>query len=175
MKGISLRLSRKGMSYEQITPIAVAFVILGVSAAIGLQVLTSFTDTMDTTTSVVNDSTVCTNATYAALDYNYVKSVTSIKNVSVTLLAGNYTCTSMSPVRDSCNVTIMTEGPYAKSGQTWNISYERYNSADFYAAQNASAGVAQLMSWLPILAIVFAAVIVIGVLTGFGRKESSGI
>ena len=175
---MKFKLGSKGIAVGDMANIAQLFVVTMVMITIAVWVMGAFSESSFTAAAVVNDTITLSNGTYVPLNNHYVDDVSSIQNVSHMLLVGNYTCTRMDPVADSCNMTLITNDAesWGTSAGTWNVSYTIFNSTAFLASMNATKGIGNLASWSPVFGVILAAALVIGILmTGMSLKGRGSV
>ena len=158
-------MGKKGVALESLAPIAMTLVFVGVALGLGSYInqqvkITGFG------TVVGNESTTFVNNTYKGLQYQ-AESVTALTNSTDTLPAALWT--SRISGADT-QVRIQTNATY--NAVVWNVSYVAFNEQGALALANASVGMGTLSNWLPIIAVILAAAVVIGVLIMyFGRGK----
>jgi len=158
----------RGYSIEDLSPIVLTLIIIGVLFGAGLYVLSEFsgkvveTLTVDvaneTTTSIVNETGVSLSASIAKDVSCTVTSVINAINNTI-FTSGNYTSDA-----SACTITYAGVGTF--NDTLWNVSYT-FSATNATAASagigNASQGIGDLAGWIPIIVIVLAAAIMIGI------------
>jgi len=159
----------RGYSIEDLSPIVLTLIIIGVLFGAGLYVLSEFSDKVlttlevsvpnETTTTVVNETGVSLQASIAKDSVCTVLSVINYTTNTV-IASGNYTYDST-----ACTITFAAlDGDWNNS--LWNVSYS-FTATNATAASagigNASGGIGDLAGWIPIIVIVLAAAIMIGI------------
>ena len=167
--------SRKGIAVQDLATIGMTMVIVGAMIAIGVWVLTDFqeADGVFGGTARTALTLAIPNGTATALPYRYIRSIDGIYNTTMSaageeLGSGNYTLVQPNSVLisiDADDVTVATT-------EDWLVNYTVYDDEGYLAAANATSGMSQLASWLPIIAIVIAAAIIIGTLTMWASGRS---
>ena len=178
MKRIRFKLGRKGYSLSDMAPIATMFVFVGLALGIGAYVNSEVAETSFTLLSVGCEKvTWGTNATAKTLAYPYIRSVNQMYNSSVCgdiskpnilVGSGNYTNTETFVTLTATGIEMFGSGEKWLNYTTWNTT--RY--PEMLIVKNSTKSLGDLASWLPIIGVVLAAGIVIGVLVlSFGNRR----
>lgn len=163
---------QKGIAFKDLATIGTLFVIVGVVIGVGAYMNDQIAETAYTDATVeMEPRTFTDNTTPITFTYPYIKSVEAVYNASTAtatslILSGNYTV---------YETAILCCGTLEPINGTIFINYTTWNTTlypDILITKNATSGMGTLSSWLPIVAIVIAAAVVIGVVaTYFVRKE----
>lgn len=169
-------------SAVDLTELAFAIVILGISVSIGAVVLTNMRDSQVTnlgTYSVSNETVTTLGTTGDTLDTTWVKSVETVTNSTggEVLNTGNYTYT----IDSGTGVATLYSYMSANANTTYNnsnvnVTYTVYNISDprFAIPSNATSGLAEYGNWFKILAIVGIAAVVLAIIfISFGNRNQS--
>lgn len=148
----------KGLAFEDLGKIAVLLVLIGVIFGMGVYV-NSMVQTSMTTITITNESDTLTNLSIIIPTCGPFVSTSRIMNASHEIFSGNWT--NLKSV--GYNFTCLGCPNYTFSA-TWDVTYRCGNFTDYLAMENATAGVSRLASWLPIMAIIIAAAVIIGIL-----------
>ena len=167
-------MNKKGQSANSLPQIGMAFLMIGIIAAIGVYVLDTIGTDPTMSTQTENSSIVCVNDTWVALPYR-AASISKVSNNGDGLVADNETvawcegCGNGGYVTTEASyytrIKVYTNGTY-REGDTQTVLYEAYSTPAAMAAQNTSAGIAAIAAWLPLIGLVIAAGIIIAILTG---------
>lgn len=171
MKRIRLKLGRKALTLTDMMPIATMFVFVGLVIGIGSYVNSEVAETSFNLLNVGCEAvTWATNGTAKTLTYPYIRSVNQMYNSSkcgdiskpdILVGSGNYTNTEEFIVLTATGIEMFGSGIKYVNYTTWNTT--RY--PEMLIVKNSTKGLGDLASWLPIIGVVIAAGIVIGVLT----------
>lgn len=150
---------RKGISVWNLANIGVLFVVLTVSLGIGAwindELITGAYGTAAQTNETFNN---IVNNTYYDMTYKSA-GITGVANATITLDTTNYSTRDMGYITQVVfyfGETVATPN--------FNVSYNAYESDSHFVTTNATASISTLASWLPIIAIVIAAGVVIATL-----------
>ena len=167
------KLGQKGVSLNQLTAVGLTFVLIGLFLGLGAFINNQVATGTVTTVGISNESVnFAVTETYYATAYPIAGTVTVYNDSALTTTwpAVNYTWGDQ-----AVKVTTSDEYP---AGEHY-LSYLAFNDtadSNYYIAKNATAGLSQLSAWLPIIAIVIAAGVVITVLVGsFALKKEEGL
>lgn len=166
------KLTNKGLSAWQLSQVALTLVFVGVALSVGIWVNQQTAETGFGTDAANHSQNFAVNATWYALPHR-AQSISQYANYSNSTASGmglnvfdNTTNNNagfesreygmLTHVRLHTNATMFVG--------TYNVTYRAYNSSAYYATANATEGLNQLNQWLPIIAIVIAAGIIIGAL-----------
>ena len=153
--------------------LSIVFVVLGVSLAIGLIVINDVQDEqLTTTTSNVANTTFTpvldTGVDVAASGHDCTAPVCQVYNTTDGDLipATNYT---VGITAETCSVTVtFTDNLHTESDKNLTCSYTRADENYFYnVTQSGLSGVDEYQSWLPTIAVVVAATIVLLIVVTF--------
>jgi hypothetical protein len=168
--------SSKGISaLESLPQVAMLLVFIGVAIGVGAYLNHEIATTSYTTTKVTNEAfTFTDNATYVKLAYPYIKSIEGVYNgtpfnTTNTINSGNYTFNEDSGIiitKTTCN------GVDCKFNTTLRVNYTTWAGEEFLVSKNASSGLRNLSMWIPIIAVVISASVVIMVLMSSFRKDN---
>lgn len=150
-------MKRKGLSMDSFAKYAFLFVTVGVMLAMALQVNEQIQDELPIT-SVVDESVTYVNETAVFPECTPFIYVTTIGNTSRTLSSGNYT-----QAKD-VGITLTYISDDLDDNLVWNTTYTCGNTTEYLAVENSTAGIATLTEWMPIIAVVVAAALIIGLL-----------
>lgn len=167
-------LLQSGQSMERLKMFAIGFVVIGVTVTVGLDITSSVKD------NIVVDRTV-DNETFNVTSNQYEYTVTEAGDADFLTLtsATAYNTTTQST---QLTVSIIGDGTSGKvfvNGSAGNTDLQsidyRYEDKDTDARQGASdaiSGLTELSGFLPIIGLVVAAAVVIGLVsTGFGSSS----
>lgn len=161
------------MKIEDLAPIAILFLVTGIVLGIGADVLTGISDnvveynatiardsdvTLNTTTSWILTSRAEKNGNYGSL---VVRNITG----NVLVHAGNYTFDT------SAGTVILTANTFNESSFNLTYTFDKLKGVPVAAVDNATAGVGEMASWMPTLALVLAAALIIGMVVGYFRTK----
>ena len=165
---------KKGLALGDMLPIAIGFVLLGATIAIGATVLSQMaTNTFTTATALCEPVVFTANNTYASLSHPYIKSIDYMYNQSE--------CGGVAPngLIKSANYSWTDRQVKftASGGAGWDpmdngtkfVNYTYFTGAPIQIVQNSTTGMGSLSGWIPIIAIVVAASVVIAILMGSFR------
>ena len=163
-----------------LTDLALAVVILGITVSIGAVVLTGIRDNQLTntdTSQVVNESITGNNITGEDLDVTWVASVNNVTNATDGTIvgAGNYT-TTISAIDGTGNINL-TAGGAGYNNTALFVDYTVYNATDprFSLPNDATAGLAEYGNWFDIIVIVgVAGLILTLIFLAFGGSRGGG-
>ena len=171
-----MKIGRKGLGFADLSTIGMVLLVTGLSLGIGIYVQSELGKTMASSSTVTNESiNFATNDTWYSLAYP-MRSVSLVTNETAT---GTYTVGSdyyttqvsgtVSQVKIYANATVVVG--------TYNVTYGAYSGTQYTISQNSTNAIAQLSAWLPIIAIVAAAGIILTVLaSAFAmRREDGGV
>jgi len=149
------------MDLKSLAPAALALVVVAIVFAVGGEILGN-TQASSTSSSVANDtvSSVYNTATY--LGHLYVISSTLIvtnATTGETFTSDNYTL--------NANAGTITNDDDTDSGN-WNFSYDyTTRSVTYNATEYGKEGLEEFGSWLPTLALIMVAAVIIGTIAYF--------
>lgn len=167
--------SRKGYALEQLPQVGLMIVFIGLAVGLGAYINHEISTTSYTTTVVQMETvTWVNNATYMKLAYPYIKSIEGVYNGSTATTANTFTSGNYSFDEEAgllcCKVCGTAD---CRVNTTLRVNYTTWAGEEFYVAKNASSGMRNLSIWIPIIAVVIAASVVIGVLmTSFMKREN---
>lgn len=144
-----------------------ALVLVGVTLAIGAAVNSQLqTSALPTVQVKCEAITWSANATYAVAVYPYIKSVDYMYNGSVCGVAGS-TSQLINPANYSTNgrqIYLAATGIDNFGNGIKYVNYTTWTGADRMVMENSTSSIITIASWLPIIAVVAAAGIIIAVL-----------
>lgn len=145
------------MDLNSLAPIAVAFLVVGVMAGIGSEILNDVQQDVLTTATNTNDTiNFASNNTAYALTNPTLTSLTSVSNKTDIISNTNF-------VAEGHQITLQANATHRVG--IYNVTYVyEVHDAPYAATQNATLGVAKIATWLPTIGLVVAAGIIIGVL-----------
>lgn len=163
------------MKLEDFQKFALLFLVAGVVLGVGADVLEDISDKVVAyTANTAYDTDILFNASgytvSTTADSGGGYSLTSVRNSSDNELvaSGNYTF--------SAGVLTATAGAsYNNSAVNVTYTYDSYDSVAYDAVENTTAGIGEMASWMPTIALVLAAALVIGIVTTYfvyRRKEN---
>ena len=168
--------SSKGVSaLDSLPQVALLLVFIGVAIGVGAYLNHEIATTSYTTTKVQNEAfTYTDNATYVKLAYPYIKSVEMVANgtpfnTTNVINSANYTFDEESGIKISLTTC---GGEDCNFNSTLRVNYTTWAGEEFLVSKNASSGLRNLSQWIPIIAVVIAASVVIVVLMTSFRKEN---
>lgn len=141
--------------------IAVLIIVLVVSQLIiaGIQE----DDSMLTSTTVTNESLVIVNGTAKTMGHSLVTSITALGNATQDIdIAGNVSYSTNADYSE-ITVTYLTKGA-TRFGGTYNVTYVYGDRTHAYNTTiEGSDGLFELSDWLPLIALVIAAAVIVGI------------
>jgi hypothetical protein len=167
--------SRKGYSFNQLPQVALMIVFIGITIGVGAYLNHEIANTSYPTTAVQMETvTWVDNATYIKLAYPYIKSIEGVYNGTTATLANTYTSGNYSFTEEGGLLCCKVCGTKTCNvNTTLQVNYTTWNGAEYYVSKNATSGMRNLSVWIPIIAVVIAASVVIGLLmTSFMRREN---
>jgi len=163
------------VSLGRLQTYVIAFVIIGVAGTVGLDIMASVQNNMELHKSVDNETF---NAT--ADPYNYTVSVASESDFKTLESVTVYDTTSQSTeltatIVDADAGKVEVSGPTDADDESIMYDYVDKDTEAQNGAGNAIDGMNQLLGFLPVIGLVVAAAVVIGLVSGFqGRSGSRG-
>lgn len=144
-----------------IVSIAIIFVVAGVTLGVGAEILNTLSTTVSTDSTTNESQNFAANNTYYDITNTPVASVSSLHNIydNCTFDTSRYNYTT-TQIRIYVNGT--GECPNMTTG-THYFDYTHRATTPYRAIENTSEGVGKLADWLPIIGLVVAAAIVIGI------------
>lgn len=167
--------SRKGYALDQLPQVGLMIVFIGVTIGVGAYLNHEIANTSFTTSQVQMETvTWLDNATYMKLAYPYIHSIQGVYNGSTATVANTFTSGNYSFNEESgllcCKVCGTVD---CRVNTTLRVNYTTWAGEEYMVSKNASSGLRSLSSWIPIIAIVVAASVIIGVLvTSFKGREN---
>lgn len=169
---MNLKQKVKGqVSLSRLQTFVIAFVVIGVAGTVGLDIMSEVSDNMVLDRGVDNETFNATSSTYTYTvaeagdsDFESLTSVTA------------YDTTSQSTSLDAAIVDASAGKVEVNStvdSEDESLSYE-YEDADTTAktgADNATQGMNEILGFLPVIGLVVAAAVVIGLVSGFGGSS----
>lgn len=153
-------MGKKGLAFEDLSKIASLFILIGLVFGMGVLINQNLAGQLTTSISY-NDSETLTNLTFVTpSDCAPFLSASRVMNGTEELASGNWT----SVARHGINLTLVEGGGTFVLDAAWLVTYKCGNTSAYLAVENATAGISQLAQWMPIIAIVIAAGIIIGLL-----------
>ena len=170
----------KGLTYNDLSQLAYLFVFVGIVLAVGVWTTGETGKTFDTTSTTNESFTMASNTTYVTLGYQYIKSISAIynmtnatgldsgkRNASSLIAVANYSLSGDSNAVRCCGAT---DAGWYPAG-TFLVDYVAYGDS-YVVMRNSTMGILKMSSWLPIVAIVLSAAIIVGILSLYlGRRE----
>jgi hypothetical protein len=147
-------LGRKGLAINDLQGIAFTLVLIVSFISVGLLVNSSLQTQLPTGT-YYNESVTYTNATVITPTCTPILGVSRMMNTSNELLSGNWTNDNW-----GITLTVLTKTGTLDAG-TWLTTYSCGNSSSYRAVSNSTKGLSNLAGWLPVIAVVLAAAMVI--------------
>jgi len=157
----------KGMSLTDLQNAGLLMVFVGVAVGVGIYLNNQIADTsFDRTNVVLEQLTWVNNASYMKTAYPYIYSVNAIHNGTVPTTANTYTSGNYSFLNDGSGVKCcgVCGTITCNTNTTLWINYTTWAGEDYKISKNASSGLRNIATWIPIIAVVVAASAVIGVL-----------
>lgn len=167
--------SRKGYSLNELPQVGLMIVFIGIVIGVGAYLNHEIANTSFPTTQVNMETvTWVDNATRIMLANPYIQSIQGIYNGTPTTLvntiqSGNYSfgeengilCCKVCGTKD-CNVAT-----------TLYVNYTAWIGEDYYVSKNVTSGFKNLSQWIPIIAVVIAAsVVIVTLMTSFMRRDN---
>lgn len=163
-------LSSKGMSVADLGKVGFALVFLVVTLAVGVWVNQNFAETAFTGVSTNQSQNFAVNDTWYNTNYRAADGSISVINYTDELPSANIDTTDNGYVS---MVKLYTNDTYLVG--TYNISYKALSEDGYLVSANATSGLVTLSNWIPIIAIVIAAAVVIGVIMLYFAKKGGGM
>ena len=166
--------SRKGVALNDLPKIGLLLVFIGAAIGVGAYLNHEIANTSYPTTKVTMESvTWVDNATYIKLAYPYIKSIDGVYNGSTATVANTFTSGNYSFDEEAgllcCKVCGNKD---CEVNTTLRVNYTTWAGEDYYVSKNTSSGLRNLAQWIPIIAVVIAASVVIAVVsTSLVRKN----
>jgi len=163
------------MKLDDLYPAVITLILIGIVLGIGIFILSSIEDNVDSTTSVtVSSESVFINETgdtlagASARDFA-AATLTGLWNATKTYEVGNATLSAAGVLTNATALVFEDAGV--------KVNYTYTYSADTEASTSVNqtiAGMATFADWIAIIVVVIAAAIVLGiVLSSFGRRQPS--
>ena len=148
-----------------LTDVALSIVILGITVAVGTQIIGTYRDSRLTALPnyAVNNESQNVTTTGVELSTEWFQSVATATNESgFTIPATNYTTSTNAFGKGT--ITADAGSPFAS--QNWNVSYNVANTSDpqWAIANNAQVGLATYGDWYTIIVVIAIAGLVLGLL-----------
>lgn len=160
-----------GYRYQDLAPIAIALLIVGVTLPIGGEILRDTGYASDPITHY-NESHTFTNNTCLQLDHKPLGTISKITNYSTSIIEGGGDCGYSVCVKDHSSIKVRLND---SNQTTWNVSYSSYDTPMWRTAANATLGVEELGTWTDTIALVIAAAVVLGLIfIAFSRIGGGG-
>ena len=170
-------MNKKGQITSSLTSVAMALLMVAVIAAISMYIMNAVGTNAGLSVQSENSTITTTNDTWARLPYR-VASISKVSNNGDGLVADNETVAWIDGCGSTCGsggyvtaesgsqtlIKVYTNGTYRAGTQT--IAYSAYSTDAAMAAQNASAAISTITAWLPLIALVIAAGLIIALLMG---------
>ena len=160
------------MRLEDLAPIAISFVVIGVALGIGANITGQVeTSVKSAPTTVTNQSLTFSNNTFVSLTNTLIASITSVSNDSVVFTSGNYTLIASN---DNSGINVSLHCPACGGPGALNVTYvANEKTTASLSAANATSGIGQVGSWLPTIGLIVAAAVIIGILFSsfYGRRS----
>ena len=168
-----LEIGSRGLVVADLAPIAMTFVLLGLFLSVGAWINKDLSETTFATEQVDNETITFANMTWATTAYR-IQGITKISNGTYLVTNtdnANYTFRDVG-TRGQINFTMLCKAVCINAG-SFNVTYQAYKSAGYLVISNSTSGLSTLTSWMPIIAVVIAAGLVVGLLIrGFGGGGS---
>ena len=149
-----------------LTDVALSIVILGITVAVGTQIIGTYRDSRLTAlpTYAVTNETQNVTTTGVELSTEWFQSVALATNSTggQTIPANNYTTTTNG--FGKATISAVADSPWASDN--WNITYNVRNTSDpqWAIANDAQVGLATYGDWFTIIAVISIAGLVLGLL-----------
>jgi len=153
--------------FQDITAIVLVLVIGGITLGVGTQILEETGSKFSTNTT--NETITFVNGTCRSLTYWPIVSIVELQNGSQATGADD-----VSYIFDTNNYTLCTgndEGEMQVTlpqdislSLTFNVTYTNLATHPYRTIHNATLGTAELAGWIPTIALVIAAAVIIGVI-----------
>jgi len=152
---------KKGQStFSNFVNVALTFIFVGVLLAMGLYVNNQF-GTQLNDVSYANESLTFTNDTWTSLKHK-ASSVSSVANATNEFPSANVTTRD---VGEGTQIKLVeNQAVLLSEWDVWNVSYYAYNTSTSNVTSATSESMQTFTEWLPIIAVVIAASITIGLL-----------
>lgn len=142
-----------------------SLIVIGATLAVGVVVLSEIQGSSSFPTDTLNFSRTFINNTWYNLPYR-AASVVSVGNDSGTLSnnGSHYTYRDGDPTT-SIRLTVPGDpGDGKGAGAVYNVTFAAYSTDSAMALQNSTGAISSLADWLPLIALVIVAGIVVSVL-----------
>lgn len=167
-----LLIGNKGLGLNDLATVGSVLVMTGILLSIGTWIQSDLAHSMATVSTITNESVnFAVNKTFYSLAYP-LANIVSITNETtagtLTIGSGNYTTRDNGEISQVnftfCAATAQAMGTFKVTYSTYGNDTYQTNRA-YSVMANSTDAVAKLSAWLPIIAIVFAAGIILGVLS----------
>lgn len=153
------------MDLKTLAALAIIVLVAGVSLVLGGVINDEIYDTMrdrDSAQSSSTDEVTLSDGTYVALTHDDIISVSSVSNATgTTLTSGNYT------IENNAGQIRLDDATY--DGLDFNVSYSWYiNTHSTNASEQVGSSLGTMASFLPIVALVVIAVVIIALISRVG-------
>jgi len=165
-----IRSKLKGqVSLSRLQTFVIAFVVIGVAGTVGLDIMGSVQDNMTINRAVDNETFNATSSTYtytvseaADSDFYTLSSVTVYQSESQDNEITTVEIIDADAGKVEINSTVDSDL------ESIDYSYEDEDTQARQGASNAIEGMNELLGFLPVIGLVVAAAVVIGLVSGFG-------
>ena len=161
-------LSHRGLSFTDLSSVAYMVVLIGIAIAMGVWINRETGYTLTSTFTVTNESVnLAVNNTPYGMAWPYVKEITLVNNATFQnathgdddpITSTHY---GLSEIEGTSYITLYSNATNP-AGIKW-VSYTAYNTTELGIVKNATQGVYNLAKWMPVIAVVIAASVVVGV------------
>lgn len=155
--------SRKGLTTSDMPQLAMTLIFIGVVLGVGVWVTQSVQTSsgfhQDSATGV--DLVVAANNTRVYFAPNVVK-IDGLYNATYALTATNYSLYNDHEI-------LITFDASQDDSATYKINYTAYNDTGYAALSNTTSSLSVVASWLPVMAVILAAAIVVGLVVVWFR------
>jgi hypothetical protein len=170
-------LNKKGIALENLAPIILAIVSIGVLLGIGIYTMATMYDSVKTpytgTQTLINTSAGTTTLTDASKTSFYLSSVSSVKLNNGTTAPANYSYTTAGVI--TWGSQIKTDRADQKVNITYVYYYDATNSPE-ESITTTITGIGTFADWIAIIVVVVAAAIILGIVfTSFRRRPEFAI
>lgn len=159
------------VSLSKLQMYVIAFVVIGVSGTVGLDVMSEVQDNMDVNKNVANEAFNATSD-----PYNYTVAEASDSDFKELSAVTVYDTTSQdteltATIVDAEAGKVEVEGPTDTDDESIEYDYVDKDTTARNGADNAISGMNEILGFLPVIGLVVAAAVVIGLVSGFGRSS----
>jgi hypothetical protein len=167
-------MDKKGLALENLYPIVVTLLMIGILLGIGIytldsvhrQVAVDYTSSQNNITNFTKTTTLA-NATLT----NFYLETSSLVVKNQTATYTNYTATSSGVITWGNNIVLQNNRSYLNI--SFNMNYDKTNSPE-ERMTTSMTGIGGMATWIAVIVVVLAAAVVLGiVISSFGKQSSA--